>query len=146
MPEPASADAARAELAEPTVASPRPMTGYSRSKFPHWIQQGERRDTREIVLARDGENIERDMECRAVSETWLSLYDNKTLTAASQVDIDHVAAGRRVRRAAAAGGGCHGMRGAALAGLANGRSIASGLPAPRRPGHCEVQGTSPGIL
>ncbi|MFE2944961.1 hypothetical protein ACFXKG_38910 [Streptomyces sp. NPDC059255] len=34
MPEPASADAARAQLAELTVATPQPMTSYSRSKFP----------------------------------------------------------------------------------------------------------------
>ncbi|MFJ2217781.1 DUF1524 domain-containing protein [Streptomyces sp. NPDC101062] len=90
MPEPASADTARRELAELTVAAPRPMIGYSRAKFPHWVQQGERCDTREIVLARDGENVVRDAECRAVSGTWLSLYDNKTLTAASQIDIDHI--------------------------------------------------------
>jgi hypothetical protein len=90
MPEPSAVDAARTELADLVVAEPRPMTGYSRAKFPHWVQQGNQCDTREVVLARDGDTVERDAECRAVSGTWLSLYDNKSFTVASQLDIDHM--------------------------------------------------------
>ncbi|MFD8019124.1 HNH endonuclease family protein, partial [Streptomyces lavendulae] len=42
------------------------------------------------VLARDGQDVVRDEQCRAVSGTWFSPYDDRTLTAASQVDIDHI--------------------------------------------------------
>ncbi len=90
MPDPPSADVARSELADLTVEPPHSMDGYSRAKFPHWIQQGNYCDTRETVLKRDGQNVTRDAQCRAVSGTWLSHYDNRTLTAASQVDIDHM--------------------------------------------------------
>ncbi|MFE1952651.1 MULTISPECIES: HNH endonuclease family protein [Streptomyces] len=65
------------------------MSGYSRSKFPHWAEQGEDCNTRETVLARDGKDVEKDAECRAVSGTWVSVYDDKTFTDASGLDIDH---------------------------------------------------------
>ncbi|GGR30142.1 HNH endonuclease family protein [Streptomyces netropsis] len=90
MPEPPSVAVARDELAKLTVEAPHSMDGYSRAKFPHWAQQGNKCDTREVVLRRDGEGVTQDDECRAVSGTWKSLYDDKTLTAASQVDIDHM--------------------------------------------------------
>ncbi|MEV6671744.1 HNH endonuclease family protein [Streptomyces sp. NPDC051162] len=85
-----SADQAQQQLAQLKVAKWRPMSGYSRAKFPHWAQQGNHCDTREVVLQRDGAGVQRDAECRAVSGTWHSLYDDKTLTTASQADIDHV--------------------------------------------------------
>ncbi|WP_329522214.1 HNH endonuclease family protein [Spirillospora sp. NBC_01491] len=90
LPEPSSAAKARTELSGLTVAAPHPMTGYSRAKFPHWAQQGADCDTREVVLKRDGRNVAQDAKCRAVSGTWLSVYDGKTFTSASQLDIDHV--------------------------------------------------------
>ncbi|ARZ66071.1 hypothetical protein SMD11_0405 [Streptomyces albireticuli] len=86
---PSTAEARKA-LEKLTVAKWRPMTGYSRNAFPHWAQQGDRCDTRETVLERDGQGVKRDDQCRAVSGTWHSLYDDKTLTAASQADIDHM--------------------------------------------------------
>ncbi|MFI9235330.1 HNH endonuclease family protein [Streptomyces sp. NPDC053079] len=85
-----SAGEARQQLGKLTVADPRPMTGYSRSAFPHWAQQGNKCDTRETVLERDGQGVKRDAECRATSGSWRSFYDDKTFTAASQVDIDHI--------------------------------------------------------
>ncbi|MEU4212428.1 HNH endonuclease family protein [Streptomyces sp. NPDC026206] len=85
-----SADEARKQLGQLTVAKPRPMTGYSRTAFPHWAQQGNKCDTRETALERDGQEVKRDAECRAVSGTWHSFYDGKTLKAASEVDIDHI--------------------------------------------------------
>ncbi|MEU2516103.1 HNH endonuclease family protein [Streptomyces syringium] len=85
-----SAEQARKLLGKLTVAKWRPMTGYTRTAFPHWAQQGEKCDTRETVLARDGQGVKRDEQCRAVSGTWHSLYDDKTLTSASQADIDHI--------------------------------------------------------
>ncbi|MFI8961692.1 HNH endonuclease family protein [Streptomyces sp. NPDC053493] len=80
---------ARAQLARLTVAPRGSMTGYSRDKFPHWTEQGDSCNTREAVLERDGTGVRRDAECRAVSGTWISAYDGKTLTKASGVDIDH---------------------------------------------------------
>nr|WP_229900173.1 HNH endonuclease family protein [Streptomyces hiroshimensis] len=85
-----SAGEAKKQLSGLAVAKPRPMTGYSRDKFPHWAQQGDKCDTRETILGRDGKDVKRDAQCRAVSGTWQSLYDGKTFTAASQVDIDHI--------------------------------------------------------
>ncbi|ARZ67830.1 HNH endonuclease family protein [Streptomyces sp. HU2014] len=90
MPEPSPADTARNELADLAVEAPHPMTGYSRAKFPHWIQQGDDCDTRETVLKRDGQNVTQDAKCRATSGTWHSLYDGKDFTSASQLDIDHM--------------------------------------------------------
>ncbi|MEU4834121.1 HNH endonuclease family protein [Streptosporangium sp. NPDC023615] len=93
MPTPISAAAARTALRALKVAAPRSMAGYSRAKFPHWMSQARKGagcDTREVVLARDGRGVTRDDECRAVSGSWRSVYDNRTYTRASSVDIDHM--------------------------------------------------------
>ena len=85
-----SADTARAELAALTVKADGTSTGYSRDKFPHWDDQGNSCNTREVVLKRDGTNVVTDSSCAATSGTWLSPYDGATWTAAADVDIDHV--------------------------------------------------------
>ncbi|MFB9392384.1 HNH endonuclease family protein [Streptomyces coeruleoprunus] len=85
-----SAAEARSRLDGLKVAPHGSMSGYSRSAFSHWAQQGDKCDTRETVLRRDGSGVRRDENCRAVSGTWVSVYDGKTLTSASQIDIDHV--------------------------------------------------------
>ncbi|MFD7163662.1 GmrSD restriction endonuclease domain-containing protein [Streptomyces violascens] len=90
LPEPPPADVARDELENLNVEAPHAMTGYSRAKFPHWARQYGECDTREVVLQRDGTDVVQDDKCRAVQGTWHSEYDGKTLTAASQVDIDHM--------------------------------------------------------
>ncbi|MFE3073568.1 HNH endonuclease family protein [Streptomyces sp. NPDC059247] len=54
------------------------------------MSQGGACDTREVVLKRDGQDVVQDAECRAVSGTWYSEYDGKTLTASGQADIDHL--------------------------------------------------------
>ncbi|SDL50442.1 HNH endonuclease family protein [Nonomuraea jiangxiensis] len=90
LPPPLSPAAAYQRLSELTVADPRPMQGYSRARFPHWTQRGEDCDTREVVLARDGEDVKQDERCRAVSGTWFSEYDGRTFTSGSELDIDHV--------------------------------------------------------
>lgn len=91
LPEPPPAEVVRKELDDLTVADPHPMTGYSRSKFPHWVTQYGTCDTREVVLARDGQDVVRDEQCRAVSGIWYSAYDGKVATRPStEVDIDHV--------------------------------------------------------
>ncbi|MFF9220783.1 HNH endonuclease family protein [Streptomyces viridosporus] len=80
---------ARKELAGLRVAAQGSMAGYSRARFPHWAEQGESCNTRETVLERDGTNVRRDEECRAVSGRWVSVYDDETFTDASDLDIDH---------------------------------------------------------
>ncbi|MFJ3904895.1 HNH endonuclease family protein [Streptomyces sp. NPDC090025] len=85
-----SAALARTRLAALTIAPQRSMTGYSRDKFPHWAEQGDSCNTRETVLERDGTGVRRDSQCRAVSGNWLSVYDGKTFTKASGLDIDHM--------------------------------------------------------
>ncbi|MFF2820995.1 HNH endonuclease family protein [Kitasatospora cineracea] len=90
LPEPPPADQVRAELDELVVEAPHSMDGYSRAKFPHWAIQFGTCDTREVVLARDGADVVQDGQCRAVAGSWVSVYDGRVLTAASQVDIDHM--------------------------------------------------------
>ncbi|MFE4635405.1 DUF1524 domain-containing protein [Streptomyces sp. NPDC056773] len=81
---------ARTQLAALKVAPPGTMSGYSRDKFTHWAEQGDKCDTREVILQRDGANVTRDSQCKAVSGTWKSLYDDVVVTEASKVDIDHM--------------------------------------------------------
>ncbi|WP_435154337.1 HNH endonuclease family protein [Amycolatopsis sacchari] len=81
---------ARSELAALTVKADGSLTGYSRDKFPHWIDQGDSCNTREVVLKRDGTNVVTGSDCAPTSGRWYSPYDGATWTAASDVDIDHV--------------------------------------------------------
>ncbi|AQT75975.1 hypothetical protein B1K54_34145 [Streptomyces sp. fd1-xmd] len=81
---------ARTQLAALKVAPVGTMAGYSRAKFTHWAEQGDKCDTRETVLERDGTGVGRDGECRAVSGTWKSLYDGVVVTDAAKMDIDHI--------------------------------------------------------
>ncbi|MEU3652917.1 HNH endonuclease family protein [Streptomyces sp. NPDC032161] len=90
MPTPVSASTARTYLSQLTVAAEGSSDGYSRSKFPHWITQSGTCNTREVVLERDGTNVQQDSSCAAVSGTWHSEYDGATWTAASDLDIDHM--------------------------------------------------------
>jgi len=85
-----SESTARTELAALTVRADGTSTGYSRDKFPHWSDQGDNCNTREVVLKRDGTGVETDGSCAPTSGTWQSPYDGGTWTAASDVDIDHV--------------------------------------------------------
>lgn len=89
-PAPPSAATARSQLASLTVRAEGSSSGYSRDKFPHWITQSGSCNTREVVLKRDGSNVQQDSSCAAVSGSWHSPYDGATWTAASDVDIDHV--------------------------------------------------------
>ncbi|TFD73315.1 HNH endonuclease family protein [Cryobacterium fucosi] len=66
--------------------------GYSRDLFPHWATQSGSCDTRETVLARDGENVVTSSTCSAISGSWYSVYEGAWNYASSDVDIDHVVA------------------------------------------------------
>ncbi|MFI7432625.1 HNH endonuclease family protein [Micromonospora haikouensis] len=71
-----------------TVASAASMKGYSRSRFPHWRDTGKNCDVRDSVLKRDGKDI-RFSGCNVVAGRWESVYDGRTFTDPSDVDIDH---------------------------------------------------------
>ncbi|WP_440069936.1 HNH endonuclease family protein [Streptosporangium sp. OZ121] len=90
LPEPSVPPIARAELNLLTVAEPRSTAGYSRDRFPHWSTRAAACDARETVLARDGQNVQRDDACRAVSGSWYSAYDGRTLSSADDVDVSHI--------------------------------------------------------
>ncbi|WP_052371477.1 HNH endonuclease family protein [Amycolatopsis taiwanensis] len=85
-----STSTARSELASLTVKADGSMTGYSRDKFPHWIDQGNNCNTREVVLKRDGTNVTTGSDCSPTSGSWHSPYDGATWTSPSDVDIDHI--------------------------------------------------------
>lgn len=85
-----SVDEARRALDGLTVAEQGSMAGYSRGKFSHWSSHGDKCDAREMVLQRDGSDVQRDDQCRAVSGRWVSVYDGKTFIDASELDIDHM--------------------------------------------------------
>lgn len=90
MPTPVSAATARTYLGQLTVSAEGSSSGYSRDRFPHWITQSGACNTREVVLKRDGTNVQQDSSCAAVSGSWYSPYDGATWRAASDVDIDHM--------------------------------------------------------
>jgi hypothetical protein len=85
-----SATTAKSELTTLKVAADGSLSGYSRDLFPHWINQGNSCDTREVVLKRDGTSVVAGTNCAPTSGRWFSPYDGATWTAASDVDIDHV--------------------------------------------------------
>ncbi|MGI6125931.1 MAG: HNH endonuclease family protein [Planifilum sp.] len=80
--------AAQAELDALTVKSEGSMDGYSRDKFPHWIDQGNGCNTRHVVLQRDADTHSGD--CPVTSGTWYSYYDGVSANSPSGIDIDHI--------------------------------------------------------
>jgi hypothetical protein len=85
-----AASASSAGLAALKVAPNGSMAGYSRDRFPHWINQGGGCDTRDVVLKRDGKGIKVTADCKITAGTWSSVYDQKTLTDPQAVDVDHM--------------------------------------------------------
>ncbi|MFT7837596.1 HNH endonuclease family protein [Saccharothrix sp. BKS2] len=98
----APGDDPAAQLAALALAPEGKMTGYSRDRFPHWSSQGDSCDTREIVLQRQGSDVQVDDQCRATSGTWVSPYDGVTVTQAGDLDIDHTVALAEAWRSGAA--------------------------------------------
>ena len=66
------------------------MAGYSRERFPHWSGQGGGCDTRDVVLKRDGQNVQATTDCKIFSGTWFSVYDSKRISDPQGIDIDHM--------------------------------------------------------
>lgn len=71
------------------VTTERPMTGYSRDRFPHWRSAGSNCDVRDTVLARDGKNVKKT-GCNVTGGEWFSVYDKVTVKDPADVDIDHM--------------------------------------------------------
>lgn len=93
-----TAKSAREQLSMSIVSTPKPMTGYSRARFPHWKNAADNGwsgvdaacDAREAALIRDGVNVETGKGCAITSGTWIDPYTGAPLATASDVDIDHV--------------------------------------------------------
>jgi len=102
-PAPPSAETIRGYLAELTTEPEGSSDGYDRDLFPHWSDQEGACNTREVVLERDGTDIQQDEDCYPVSGSWFSVYDGATWTDASDVDIDHVVPLAEAWRSGAAG-------------------------------------------
>lgn len=68
------------------------QSSYDRSLFKHWIDQDRNGcDTREEVLKAESKvKANTGKGCEILSGLWLSPYENKTFTKASQLDIDHM--------------------------------------------------------
>jgi len=67
-------------------------TGYKRSAFKHWIDADKNGcNTRaEVLLAEAIEKPKVGPKCKLTGGKWLSAYDGKTITNASQLDVDHM--------------------------------------------------------
>ncbi|WP_432096357.1 HNH endonuclease family protein [Streptomyces sp. bgisy100] len=89
-PAPPNAETARTQLEKLKVQPEGSQDGYSREKFPHWSDQKDECNTREVVLKRDGKDVKQDSYCSAKSGTWTSPYDGATWHDPQDVDIDHV--------------------------------------------------------
>lgn len=67
---------------------------YDRAKFPHWKDlNGDGCDTRQAVLISESRvKVDREANCAVNAGKWRSMYDGRTWTNPSDVDIDHVVA------------------------------------------------------
>jgi hypothetical protein len=79
-----------AQLAGLTVAEGLSMSGYTREKFPHWIQQGNGCDTRDVVLEHQGTGVKATSDCKITSGQWTSPYDGRAYTDPQKLQIDHL--------------------------------------------------------
>lgn len=63
---------------------------YDRDDWPHWSEQGNGCNTREVVLQQQGRHVQLGAGCRVLAGEWVSAYDGVTVTDPSDLDIDHV--------------------------------------------------------
>jgi hypothetical protein len=87
---PPSSDGGNAaqQLSQLTVATAGSMKGYSRERFPHWRDTGKNCDVRDTILQRDGKDVKLS-GCNVVGGRWESVYDGRSFSDPSDVDIDH---------------------------------------------------------
>ncbi len=91
---PAPASAASVSLRDGVASLPvesEVRTGYSRSKFPHWIDaDGDSCNTRYEVLIDEATTTPQvGSGCRLSGGRWLSYYDAEVWTDPADLDIDH---------------------------------------------------------
>ncbi len=86
------ATTAKKELAKLKVKKEISLSGYTRAKFPHWIDQGHSCSTREAVLKRDGLGVLTGSDCYPITGVWYSPYDGTLVTSPHKVDIEHLVA------------------------------------------------------
>ena len=67
-------------------------SGYDRSFFKHWIDEDKDKcDTRaEVLISEAVVKPKVDKKCKITGGKWLSAYDGKSITNASQLDVDHL--------------------------------------------------------
>jgi hypothetical protein len=67
-------------------------SGYDRSLFKHWIDADKNRcDTRaEVLISEALVKPKVDKKCKISGGKWLSAYDKKSVSNASQLDVDHL--------------------------------------------------------
>ncbi|MFE0528576.1 HNH endonuclease family protein [Micromonospora parva] len=88
-PPPSDGGNAVEQLSELTVATAGSMKGYSRDRFPHWRDTGKNCDIRDSILQRDGKDVKLS-GCNVVGGRWESVYDGRSFSDPSDVDIDHM--------------------------------------------------------
>jgi hypothetical protein len=89
-PAPPSAKRSAVALARLEEAPPGSRSGYTRAKFGGWESLGDRCDTREAVLRRDGSRVTTDAQCHPTAGRWRSYYDGTIIRSSSKLDIDHI--------------------------------------------------------
>lgn len=67
-------------------------SGYKRNAFKHWIDADKNGcNTRaEVLIAEAIEKPKVGPKCKLTGGKWLSAYDGKTITRATQLDVDHM--------------------------------------------------------
>jgi hypothetical protein len=102
LPKPPPGRAASSDaLAELTVRPIGSPSGYDRDKFgSSWASAGDGCDVSDRVLIRDGRDVQVGEDCRLIGR-WRSIYDGKTFTDSSKLDIDHVVPLRNAWRSGA---------------------------------------------
>ena len=82
---------ANAVTASPPIAQDK-LDGYNRSLFKHWIDANKNGcDTRaEVLISEAVIKPKVDKKCKLTGGKWLSPYDKKSVSNASQLDVDHL--------------------------------------------------------
>ncbi len=85
---------AKTMLSKLTVTAESASGSYARSKFTHWIDaNGDCQNARAEVLIAESKSkvtFTSSSKCTVKTGKWVSWYDGKTWTKASDVDIDHM--------------------------------------------------------
>lgn len=86
---PAPVSVPTGDLTVLTVGPDHPMTGYTREKFKHWVEQSPGCDTRDVVIARQGDTGP-SPSCSRPAGPWTSVYDGVVVVDRRSLDVDHV--------------------------------------------------------